>query len=47
MFKMLKLANAKKRVLKWNPKMEDKLISFETIRKYHDSLLFGSEMQGE
>ena len=41
-FKMPKSANAKKRALERNPKMEDKLMSFETIQKYHDSLLFGS-----
>ena len=46
-FKMPKSAAAKKKALERNPNMDDKLMSFETIRKYHDSLLFGSGMQGE
>ena len=44
-FKLPKSPKAQKKALLRNPDKKEKLMCFESIRKYHDSLLFGSEMQ--
>ena len=36
-------AKVKKRQKATNPEKKDRVVSFETIRKYHDSILFGAE----
>ena len=37
---------ARRRALQKNPNKEDRIMSFDHIRKYHDALLFGSQERG-